>query len=271
VWPIDQFEQIWALYALFAAGLLHAPQLADLIRPQLGALAQAMRPSGIGMSGAFTADGDISATALAVLTAAGHPTDRSTLARFQKGDMFFTYPHELQPSLTTTAHALLALALWDVDTSRPIHFLRQRQLPDGRWAGDKWHSSWLYTTAQVMIALAHAQAFDLLDSAINALLREQHPNGGWGADKHPTSAETAYVALALEAVNQHPAFAWRVQLALERAGTYLSDQYERLAIGNDIYWIGKELYCPYRVDHIHILSALIMIRQREAILSERTA
>lgn len=271
VWPINRFEQIWSLYALFAAGLLNAPHLAEMVRPQLDSLAQAMRPAGIGMSDSFIVDGDITATALAVLTAAGRATDRSTLRRFQKGDSFFTYPHELQPSLTTTAHAVLALALYGEDVSRPVRFLEQRQQPDGRWAGDKWHSSWLYTTAQVIIALARANALAPLLPAIEALLREQHRSGGWGESQHATLAETAYAALALHSVRIHPAIAWRVQPALERAGGYLFSQYECMAANNDPYWIGKELYCPYRVDHAHILSAIVVLTTDVPVLLEHSA
>ncbi|MGA4837396.1 hypothetical protein [Streptomyces sp. G45] len=165
VWPIDVFERAWALHALALAGLLHHPGLAPACARQLDLLHASLTPVGIGMSDHFTADGDITATTTAVLTLAGRPCDLGVLDRFRHHDHYRTYPGELQPSLTTTAHAVHALATHA--RLRPTHgpsraaepsrrYLADRQQPDGRWTGDKWHTSWIYTTAQVVIALPHS-------------------------------------------------------------------------------------------------------------------
>ena len=76
---------------------------------QLLDLRKAMRTEGLGMSDWFTFDGDITSTALATLAEAGLLLDGDALQRFERDGRFITYQAELQPSLTTNAHALHAL------------------------------------------------------------------------------------------------------------------------------------------------------------------
>jgi hypothetical protein len=110
VWPIACFEQVWSLYALCVAGLRNHPGLQPVVCQQLTNLIGAIRSLGIGMSDDFMQDGDITATAIATLKSAGQAADDMLLLRFQCDDHFSTYPNELQLSLTTTAHAIHALA-----------------------------------------------------------------------------------------------------------------------------------------------------------------
>jgi hypothetical protein len=263
VWPINRFEQVWVLYTLFAAGLLDHPALEDLVWPHLRDLRSALGPNGIGMSDHFVYDGDITATTLAVLHATGHDVNWGILHAFEEGDHYRTYAGELQPSLTTTAHAMLALALSGADATRCVRFLMGKQQPDGRWIGDKWHSSWLYTTAHVLTALAHAGEIAALPAAIKALLRYQHSNGGWGMGTTATLAETAYTALALSALRPLPLFDARIENALQRAFSWLSYAATRTSVGATPYWIGKELYCPYRIDQVCVLGALLALAPTE--------
>jgi hypothetical protein len=184
VWPINRFEQVWVLYTLFVAGLLDHPALDDLVWPHLCDLRSALGPNGIGMSDYFVYDGDITATTLAILHATGHDVDWSILHAFQEGEHYRTYTGELQPSLTTTAHAMLALALSGADVTHCVRFLIGKQQPDGRWIGDKWHSSWLYTTAQVLTALAQAgQRFQPLSKRCCAS-STQMGVGAWVQQRH---------------------------------------------------------------------------------------
>jgi halimadienyl-diphosphate synthase len=260
-WPIDRFEQIWGLHALSVAGLLDHPHLRDAAHAQILDLGRAMRPEGIGFSDHFIADGDCTSTAIATLIAAGYQIDSRTIYRFQKDDSFITYPMEIQPSLTTTAHAVLALALAGDDISRFARYIESKQLPDGRWVGDKWHSSWLYTTAQVVTALAYAGRMRTLPAAVAALHHYQRADGGWGFVDRSTLAETAYVALALHTLRSHGVCADQVRPALARAASWLTDNYEASSLRRDIFWIEKELYCPYRIDHAFILSALLAVHK----------
>ncbi|MFI6585565.1 hypothetical protein [Embleya sp. NPDC050493] len=210
------------------------------------------------MSDHFTADGDITATATAVLALAGRPTDTTALDRFRHEDHYYTYPNELQPSLTTTAHALHAHALHAPTTHRPpaptepaLGFLRNRQDTHGRWTGDKWHTSWIYTTAQVVTALPTDPA---TPHAIRALLDAQHPDGGWGAHRHAGAGETGYAVLALHRVDNPPDATAK---ALARAGRWLTSWQESGDACDCLLWTGKEPYCPRRVDRIVALAALL--------------
>jgi halimadienyl-diphosphate synthase len=269
VWPITRFEHVWLLYTLANAGLLEHPQLREVADRQLSNLASALQPPGIGMSDDFMYDGDITATTIATLKAAGYPADSGLLEHFKHDDHFRTYPNELQLSLTTTAHAVHALGLSGIDTTRQIQFLAQRQGQDGLWAGDKWHSSWLYTTAQVMIALAHHDHFRTLPTAVSALLEHQHEDGGWGMGADSTITETAYVTLALALLWSRNIATAGIQSAIRRAADYLRRQYTHSALGSAAHWLGKELYRPYRVDGAFVLSALLTITGEQDTLLER--
>jgi hypothetical protein len=269
VWPVNRFEHVWLLYTLVNAGLLDHPQLHEAADRQLSDLARTLQPPGIGMSDHFMHDGDITATTIATLKAAGYPADSSMLKRFQQDDHMSTYPDELQLSLTTTAHAIHAMALSGVDTTRQAHFLAQQQGADGRWVGDKWHSSWLYTTAQVIIALAHTNHVRTLPSATTALLERQHDDGGWGMSFGSTITETAYVVLALAVLWSRNISTASIQGAIRRAAGYLRKQYSHTALGDAAYWIGKELYRPYRVDSAFVLSALLTVTGEQDTLLER--
>jgi halimadienyl-diphosphate synthase len=257
-WPINRFEQIWGFHALSAAGLLDHPHLRDAARAQILDLSRALRPDGVGMSDHFSADGDCTFTAIATLIAAGHQVDSRVIYRFQKNDSFTTYPIEIQPSLTTTAHAVLALTRAGEDVSRFARHIEGKQSPDGRWVGDKWHSSWLYTTAEVIVALVQANRTQALSAAVAALLRHQWPDGGWGCADRPTLAETAYAVLALHALRSRGVCADQVRPALARAATWLADNYEP-SLRSHLFWIDKELYCPYRVDRVFVLCALLAL------------
>lgn len=254
VWPIARFEQCWALFSVMCAGLLSHPGLQDVLRPQLEQLFKAVGERGLGMSDAFLADGDDTAAALAVLHLAGLPVDLKVLQHFVKGDEFVSYPGELQPSITTTSHGAQALWLAGRDVTANRRFIIKSQHSDGRWLVDKWHSSWLYATSQAMLALGF-DAAEPLAAAVQALLRHQHPDGGWGAGEHATTVETAFAAISLHAIREQPYAGEAAQRALRRARDFLVRHYTPLAPCKPL-WIGKELYAPFRIDRAFELSAL---------------
>ncbi|WP_437790334.1 hypothetical protein [Sorangium sp. So ce693] len=258
VWPIHRFEQAWVLYALRVLDLLDHPRLGDVARPQLLDLGAALRPEGIGMSDAFTQDGDITSTVIATLGELVAPRAIETLRRFERGGMFITYANELQPSLTTNAHAIHALASCGEKASTPARYLLERQQPDGRWVGDKWHSSWLYTTSQVILALSHEGHLPAVKRGMEALLRAQRGDGGWGAGGAPTAAETAYAVLALRAARRNRELESMARSAWRRGCDWLVSNHDIGAGQEDLRWIGKELYCPARVDRAWVLGALLV-------------
>ncbi|GAA4991278.1 hypothetical protein GCM10023205_74040 [Yinghuangia aomiensis] len=120
------------------------------------------------------------------------------------------------------------------------------QHPDGRWTGDKWHTSWIYTTTQIVIALHHTPA---AHRGIKALLRAQTPDGGWGTRQQATAGETGYAVLAL-AAHTGPRPRQNLTTALRRAADWLTNWQQSDPRCDCHLWTGKELYCPTRVDRV---------------------
>jgi hypothetical protein len=272
VWPIDRFEQIWGLYPLLALDLLHHESLRDVVSTQIADLRRAVRPEGIGMSDHFIPDADDTTTAFALLAAFGRPVGADVLKRYERRDHFITYEHEMQPSVSTQAHAALALAVSGRDAAPAAPFLTGAQSSDGRWMVDKWHSSWLYATSQAVTALARAGVVEPLPRALAAVLRHQNEDGGWGVDGRSTAVETSYAVHVLYAIRRLAIKPEALRPALARAARWL------LAHGDDAsalkdtpLWIGKEPYCPYRVDEAFVVSAMLRLALDAADSEERAA
>jgi hypothetical protein len=255
VWPIPRFEQSNALYALHAGRLLDHPKLNDAVRAQIEDLAQAFSPAGLGMSDYFIPDGDDTAEALAVLHAAAYPIDLAVMRRFAHEDHFCAYHGELQPSTSVTAHAAHTLRMCGQPSVAAQNYLVAQQLPDGRWRGDKWNGSWLYTTGQIMVALAGTEHGAAIDRALQTLLAHQQADGGWGT--HGASAEeTGYAVLALRTLLHIPMGTATVCQSLERAERWMLSQYRPFDPPLRPCWLGKEIYRPYRLARIIELAAI---------------
>lgn len=263
VWPITRFEQSFCLYILLIAGLLEHPQLQAIVQTQVNNLADALRPGGLSMSDFFIPDGDDTAAGIAVLRAAGHQVDLAILRQFENEDYFCAYPGELQPSISLTARAVYALALSGEEVGRSQTFLTERQCPDGRWLADKWHSSWLYTTLHVVLALTNSRHTRALTSAVDTILAYQHTDGGWGMDSKSTTTETAYGVLALRTLRDYGLLDRGALDALRKAHQWLLRNYRPFNVSEDKYWIGKELYRPYRIDRAFELSAMLALALEE--------
>ncbi len=256
-WRIDLMEQQWGLFALLCAGLLDHPLLADVVTPHLDDLAKAFTPRGIGFTKYFMPDGDCTAVTLAILKAAQRPADVSVVKQYARGAHFFTYPQETHPSLTTTAHAVMALSLAGEDTSSWVLSLLGMGDRSGRWLVDKWQTSWLYTTSQVMFSIPNAH-LGVLRPSTQTLLNEQKTDGGWGSFDHSTTVETAFAALALLKVYKaEPAEDLRGALQLARS--YLKSNIRPIFANQEPMWIGKALYCPFRMDRAFELSAMVAL------------
>jgi hypothetical protein len=258
-WPITRYEQVFAWYALLVAGLIQHPAIHDIIRPQIAELARVLPPTGLGFTDFFRADGDDTAAAIAVLQATGYAPDLAMLRQFSDGQHFCTYPRELQASITTTARAIHALAMAGENVSRWQAFLLDSQQPDGRWTGDKWNSSWVYTTWHALLALKNSRHAASMHAAGNALIRYQHADGGWGMGRTATSVETAYGVLALCTLLAHGMRSTALQHAVRRGYQWLLQAYRPATLPCDPCWINKELYCPPRIDRAFILSAMLAV------------
>ncbi len=258
-WPIDRYEQAFVLHTLMVADLLEHPLLHDVVRPQLLDLAQAtMRADGLGFSDYFVPDGDDTAAAVATLRAAGYPTSYASLDGFRAKGHFIGYHGEFQASHSLTARAIHAMALFDEDTTGLQACLQRSQQPDGRWPGDKWHTSWVYATLLAVVALKQSGARygEALRLAIDALETYQHADGGWGPNGASVMTDTAYGALALYVLRDSGQVNWT---RLERAHRWLLDHYLPFDYHLEQGWLNKQQYTPYRIDWSFGLSATLAL------------
>ncbi|WP_262705055.1 MULTISPECIES: prenyltransferase/squalene oxidase repeat-containing protein [Streptomyces] len=266
-WPITVFERVWVLYALARAGLTQHPRLKDSCDHQLDRITASLTPDGLGFSDHFMVDGDITATALATLALTGRPTDAGVLDRFRTHDHYGTYPGELQNSVTTTAHALHALTATGTAPHQlppePVDFLLDHQNDQGRWDGDKWHTSWIYTTAQTLTALtAHPRAHHATHNALTCLVNAQNPDGSWGTNPIPTAGETGHAVLALHTAHAAATIPHLAE-ALHRAAAWLTQWHRGNTPCACGLWISKDLYCPTRIDEATALTALAALNSHD--------
>jgi Squalene-hopene cyclase C-terminal domain/Prenyltransferase and squalene oxidase repeat len=264
VWPINRFEQSFALYALSVAGLLDHAGLSAAVSLQLDDLARALRAEGLASSDSFIPDGDDTAAAIVALRMGNRPVDLKPLKEFEEKGRFCTWPHELQPSISVNARAIHALALFAEDISGPRQFVLERQRADGRWSGDKWNSSWIYTTALVVLALgAHAGTAHtdvrFLEAGVKALLEAQREDGSWGGGKDASSVETAWCVLALRSVLPIEIERRRVVMSLRRALRFLLANYRPFHLVTVRSWLAKETYGTPRLDRVVELTAMLTL------------
>ncbi len=258
VWPVTLFERSFALYPLLLAGLLHHPALAQPVAGHIASLRAGLTPCGIGMSEAFRYDGDNTAVAVLLLAAGGVAADSTPLHGFADAGsgMFITYPGELQPSLTTTVHAAHALAELGCLPSATVRAVVEQRKPDGRWLGDKWHTSWLYTTSHAVAMLLRAGQPDAALAALAALIESQYADGSWSGSQSSLE-ETAHGALALLAFDQYRLLPAAGHQALQRAAGWMFQHYHATVFDSTALWIGKDQYWPQRVSRAFGLSAML--------------
>ncbi|MBX3013644.1 MAG: hypothetical protein KF832_19140 [Caldilineaceae bacterium] len=259
VWPITGFELSYGLYALVITGLFHHPLLAEAIQAPMDHLQTMMeRGQGISFGEYFTPDVDETAVGMAALQAGGRPVDPAVIFQFKNEEHFYTFPNELNPSVFSNAHALYALWSIGARSHETESFLIERQCDDGRWLADKWHSSWLYTTLEVLLTLDGLGYTAEIQQALDALINTQKADGGWGSGAHSTQAETGHALIALQASRRHGMRTDDVTLALARGQQWLQHRPTFAATPDEQLWLGKELYSPYRVDEIYHLGALYL-------------
>jgi len=255
--PVERFEQIWALFAVLSAGLLLRTEIAGPLNEVLDDLAASMRLDGIGYTDVFTVDGDDTSCCVAVLKAAGRNIDVGLVRRFENEEHFFTYPGERNPSLSANAIALYALSFFGEDSASARRFLVSRQSADGRFLDDKWHSSWFYTTQRAVLALRAREDADALQKVRNVLFAHQRADGGFGAAPESTIFETAHALLSLRALREKGLDSTENDRHIVHAYRFLLSRYRPFGAGEEPLWIGKELYAAPRIDRAFELSAML--------------
>ncbi|MCC6453386.1 MAG: hypothetical protein IT328_00435 [Caldilineaceae bacterium] len=257
VYPITGFELAYGLYALLLTGLLDHPALQDVVMPKIEELDDmVVREQGLSFGENFVADVDGTAVAVAVLRAANKPVDVELVRRFWRDNHFYTYVHELNPSVFSNAHALHALVFCDERCQLTEDFLIQRQTKSGAWMIDKWHTSWRSSTLEVVAALLPLGYEDQLYEAGRALVKNQNPDGSWGLANGAPMLESAYSLIALQMLSSIPHIASMTMPALDRGWRWMWEQRDNLASLERI-WLGKEVYSALLVDEAYRLCAIL--------------
>ena len=132
-------------------------------------------------------------------------------------------------------------------------FLLTRRQPEGHWLPDKWHTSWIYTTFEAIVALCRVGYDEAVYKALNDLIAAQRPDGSWGARGRPSVLDTAYALLALATSRRNSIMPDSCEAAVSAGLDWLV---AHSSGRREILWMGKELYAPYRVDEIYVLAAL---------------
>ncbi|MCX6049802.1 MAG: hypothetical protein NT075_32280 [Chloroflexi bacterium] len=259
-WPITGLEIAYALYALLITGLLTEPRLQDVVDPIVDELWIMMkRGHGVSFGENFTPDLDDTAVATAVLQAKARQIDPAVILQFKNGGHFCTYHHELNPSVLANAHALYALTYTNERYPAAEKFLLERQCVDGRWLPDKWHSSWIYTTLEVILALGELGYPAQIAKAQETIIQQQKVDGGWGSGHCANRAETSYALITLSTLRQYGHLTSKGEFALERGYQWLTQANNTHPATETKLWLAKEIYAPYRVDRIYELSTLISV------------
>ncbi len=260
VWPITGFELAYAPYALLSAGLLEQPVLGSAVDTLMNELWIIMkRNHGVSFGEYFTPDVDVTGVAMAALQATSRQVDPDIIFQFQNSNHFYTYQQELNPSVFSNAHALHALAFVGKRHAATEAFLIERQGADGRWLADKWHSSWLYTSLEVSLTLDNLGYATYVKQAIQGFIQNQKSDGGWGSGYRCTRTETSYAIIALKMAQKRGLLDNQGMNALQRGFEWLYSNFHLQPKAEDLLWLGKELYAPYRVDRIYELSAILSV------------
>jgi halimadienyl-diphosphate synthase len=260
VWPIANFERVWGLFALHMSGLLTHPMLRPTVERQIDQIEANLGPNGLGMGGSnwFTGDGDTTGTALALLGAAGRRSDIKIIQRFASSQpgAFYTFIGEMQHSISATAHAAHGLAMLGGDVGDSIELLLSQRTRDLRWTGDKWQASWLYLTSHIIALLCDAgRANDALET-LPGLLAHQRPDSSWGSIQ-PSMEDTTYAVQILTLLDRAGVLPAEGRAALASATRWVAQNYRPFVFESERCWMGKELYTPFRVVRVLVLSALL--------------
>lgn len=260
--PISGFEFTYGLYGLQMAGLLDHPLLEAQVSAKCEEMYQILeRRGGMSFGHFFVPNVDDTSVSVVTLQSKGYQINSDYIWNFQNKDHFYTFKQEFNPSVFSNAHALHALYLCNERNLQTEKFLIERQLPDGYWHPDKWHTSWRYTTLEVMLPLIYLGYESNVMPVIDAFVNDQNGDGGWGMGSESALVETAYSILALSKLNTMSFLNDEAQSAFVDGTRKLLKFEHHNYRQADKYWLGKELYSPSRVDAIYVLGAKLAVLQ----------
>ncbi len=277
LYPCETFELLWAAYHLFLGGV--SPR--ELLnRQEQEALALALAEGGVSLSPTFPVpDADDTAVALILLNALGWPVDAGVLAGFALPDGHFaSFPLERHPSVGVNLHVLHALLRVPgyPDSQRVVErlvdYIIGEQRQNTYWV-DKWHMSPYYATAHALLVFAElprnltGRVEPAVRRAREWLLQSGSEGNAWGFGDRPTAEETAYAVLGLSSAGFHSSdHEWTVAESSLRT---LEAAVSRHGGNRDLLmppqWIDKCLYSPRLVVRSVIESAILRLRQGNAV------
>jgi hypothetical protein len=115
----------------------------------------------------------------------------------------------------------------------------------------------------MVLATVHSGDMRAMKSATDAMLAYQHADGGWGMYGKSTTTETVYGVLTLRTLRDYGLLDRGALNALRKAHQWLLCNYRPFNMSEDKYWIGKELFCPSRIDRAFELSAMLALALEE--------
>lgn len=262
VTPITYFERAWVLNSLAIGGIAYTAPVEILDRLEAG-----LTPHGAPAAGGLPPDADDTAAVLAALLRHGRVHAPESLLGYEVDGRFACFLDERNPSVSTNAHALEALALYMAyrpnDSTRfadlaatTARWLLDRQEPEGNW-WDKWHASAYYATACCVIALVlngSAESCASVDRAVDWVLQTQRADGSWGRWQG-TVEETSY-AVQILAIATSGELTERAASAINRGCAFLADPPP--VAEHPPLWHAKDLYLPVAVVRAARLAALHM-------------
>jgi len=252
--PIDLFETAFGLQYVFSSGLYKKELVREAFGEKLEEVWGVTGGRAIGFCGEYEPDCDDTAALMMAMQSSGAEVKTSILAPFRRSDHFGSYPQEINPSVTVTARALKACRMAGENVDQYEKFIMDRQSADGKW-GDKWNTSWLYSSAVVMMCVNIQNYPEQLKKAVDSILRVQKDDGGWRTLSEQSNScliETSFALLALHAsLKAHPE-PDKITAALARALRWMESNGTQEITPT---WIAKDFYSLPRVDSIIILVA----------------
>ena len=256
-WPIDRFEQAFGLHALINGGLYDHPDVRSAAQPHVAQLGDALTRQGLGFNDYFAADADMTGAAVAVLAASGDTGCAEVQLRFNKNGHFCTYKREFQASISAAARSIDALRMAGRDVRGWQRSLVRMQSRNGAWTGDKWNSSWIYTTFIALNALKGSVHSHSKVAALRRLAACQNRDGGFSSGGHSNTLETAFGLLALHALREDLPDRPELDVPIADAYRWLLDHYLARHEPLEEVWTSKQIYSPTRIDRVYIMSALV--------------
>ena len=257
LYPFDVFETAWVIDNFYKSNL----PVQNHYTQKLDELFSQWTDQGVSMSRLYDfRDLDDTATVFYLLNKTNYEVDPKVLELYEDTTHFNCYPSERSSSPLVNIRVLKAISdlknynRRDEILEKIIKYLYQEQKEHTYWI-DKWNISPYYCTGQAIEAIGDID-LNLTEKAVDWIIKTQNIDGSWGLN-NGTQEETSY---ALNALLWYHLNIEKIDSAIIKSGqSYLENNYQ-----NDLYpelWIGKGLYCPYKIVKSSILAAMFLSKK----------